>query len=88
MSSSSISTNILIATTYSCGMAGLTLPLTVTLKSSAATRKIEFSTDGGIEYFSPSIDVSSATMLVTHTLIPLTNIKVTGIANDTLILVG
>jgi len=58
-------------------------PLTCTLKSSDASRKIEFSTDGGTEYFQPTYDVTSATMLVVATDVRISHVKFTGVANDT-----
>lgn len=52
--------------------------ITATLKSSDSGRKIELSTDGGIEYFLPEYDVSTATMLVVTITSPLTHIRFTG----------
>ena len=58
-------------------------PLTVTLKSSAAGRKIELSTDFGTEYFTPTPDTSSTTTMQIVTIdAPVTNVRVTGQAND------
>jgi hypothetical protein len=59
------------------------LPGSITLKSSAAGRLIELSTDGGVEYFTPSINVISATMQIVVVNAPITHFRVTGIANDT-----
>lgn len=56
-------------------------PCTATLKSSAGGRKIELSTDG-IEFYTPSYDVNSATMLVVAVFSPVSHIKFTGAAND------
>jgi len=81
-------TYTLIATALIHEMGTQSVPFTVTLKSSDVTRKIEFSTDGGTEYFSPTIDVTSATMLVTYAATPITHVKATGIINDSLIIVG
>jgi hypothetical protein len=78
----------LIATTLIIAVGTKNPPFTVTLKSADATRKIEFSTDGGTEYFIPAIDITSATMLITYASAPITHIKVTGLINDTLIIVG
>lgn len=63
---------ILGATSYTC-----------TLKSGAGGRKIELSTDGGAEYFMPTYDVSSGTMLVVGLLAPVTHVKFTGAQTDT-----
>jgi hypothetical protein len=64
------------------------VPFTLTFKSAEAGRKIEVSTDGGIEYFIPVYDATSPTMLVTSILSPVSHIKVTGAISDKLILVG
>ena len=63
------------------------IPLTITLKSADGTRKIEISTDDGVEYFTPTYDTTSPTMLVVGIATPITHIKVTGAIADTLILV-
>jgi hypothetical protein len=63
------------------------LPLTITLTSVGAGRKIELSTDGGNEYFTPTIDTTSATMLIVTVNAPISNIKVTGAVSDKLTLV-
>jgi hypothetical protein len=59
------------------------LPGSITLKSAVAGRLIELSTDGGTEYFSPLIDIQSATMQVVVINAPITHFRVTGVANDT-----
>jgi len=59
-----------------------TAPITATLKSSYASRLVEFSTDGGVEYFTPSYDYTSATMIVVSSVVPITHIRFTGQAND------
>jgi hypothetical protein len=63
------------------------IPLTITLKSSNGSRKIEISTDGGVEYFIPVYDATSATMLVVSIATPITHIKVTGAIADIMIMV-
>ena len=63
-------------------MAGAPCPSTVTLKSSAAGRKIELSTDGGTEYFTPAYDTTSATMLVVTLNANVSHVRFTGQAND------
>jgi len=75
------------ATTLTYPVHAEDIPLTVTLKSSEAGRKIELSTDGGIEYFIPTYDVTSVTMLVVSVDSPITHIKVTGAISDTMIMV-
>lgn len=63
-------------------MAELIIPCTVTLKSKAAGRKVELSTDGGTEYFSPQADAQSSTMLVVTVRAPVTHVRVTGESGD------
>lgn len=79
---------ILTGTTLTEDVTGMAIPFTVTLKSAAGSRQIEFSTDSGIEYFVPVLDVTSATMLVATVLAPISHVKATGAINDTLIMVG
>jgi hypothetical protein len=64
-------------------MIGAPLPCTVTLKSAAAGRKIEHSTDGGAELVTTDIDVTSATMLVSVFTTTVANVVLTGAAGDT-----
>lgn len=70
-------------TTKVVAMAGCPLPSTFTLKSVDATRKIEFSTDGGFEYFQPAYDVTSATMLITSTNAGISHVRFTALSTDT-----
>lgn len=58
------------------------IPSTVTLKSSAGGRLIELSTDGGVEYFTPSYDKSTTTMAVLTVLAPVSHVRLTGAAGD------
>lgn len=58
-------------------------PTTITLESSAAGRKIELSTNNGVEYFTPQYDQTSTTMLVVTLQVPVTHVRITGQANDT-----
>jgi hypothetical protein len=59
------------------------LPGSITLKSAAAGRLIELSTDGGTEYFAPAVDVQSGTMQIVVVNAPITHFRVTGAAADT-----
>lgn len=56
--------------------------ITVTLKSSNSPRRIEFSTDGGIEYFTPAYDNNTPTMLIVVSTLKLSHIRFTGAVND------
>jgi len=64
-------------------MDGAPLPATITLKSADAGRKIELSTDDGVEYFQPVYDVNSATMLVVSISAPISHVKFTAAITDT-----
>lgn len=64
-------------------MDGAPLPCTVTLKSAAVGRLIECSTDGGVEYFTPTPTVTSATMQVLSISAPVSHVRITGAAADT-----
>ena len=77
------SNGVLSGTTSTVSLAGATMPGTVTLNSSDATRKIEFSSNGGVEYFTPTYDANSTTRLVVSFAAPLTHVKFTGVTNDT-----
>lgn len=68
------------------GLGGSNLPLTVTLTSSDATRKIELSTDNRLSWFIPQYDIIGTTSLVLYLSGPVTDIRATGIANDVLTL--
>jgi hypothetical protein len=59
------------------------LPMTATLKSSNVARLVEFSTDGGIEYFTPTYDKTSSTMITVVSNSRLTHLRFTGAAGDT-----
>ena len=63
------------------------LPASVTLHSADATRAIELSTNGGLDYFTPQIDVTSASMLMVLVEVPITNVRATGVAGNVLTLV-
>lgn len=78
----------LTGATLTTDVSAFYLPFSITLNSSAVGRKIELSTNGGVEYFSPVLNVTSPTMLVTDVAAPITHIKVTGAINDTLLVVG
>lgn len=56
---------------------------TVHLTSSAVGRLIEFSVDGGTEYFTFTYDYTSATSLVVFVKVPITHIRITGTTSDT-----
>ena len=65
---------------------GVKYPASVTLKSSDASRKIEVSTNDGLEYFTPPVDITTATMHVVSLNAPVTNIRATGVVNNVLTL--
>lgn len=64
-------------------MAEAPMPGSITLTSTAVGRLIEFSTDGGVIYFSPTLNVSLVNQISTVAAGPITHIRLTGQANDT-----
>jgi hypothetical protein len=59
-------------------------PLTAQLTSTNSLRAIEFCADGlGVNYFTPTYDVSVAAQLVVAALSPITHVRFTGVAGDT-----
>ena len=59
------------------------LPITITLDTVDASKKIELSTDGGTLYFEPAYNTSHANQLVVVITSPVTNVKLTGNIADT-----
>lgn len=74
----------LTGTTHTFDVNSTSLPMTVTLRSEAAARAIQISTDNGTEYFTPVLDYSSSTELVVIINAPITHVKVTGAIDDNL----
>ena len=58
-------------------------PLTITLNTVDATKKIELSTDGGTLFFQPTYNTSNASQLVVTIGAPVTHVKFTGAITDT-----
>ena len=73
----------LVGTVAVVSMINAYLPSTLTLKSAAGGRKIELSTDGGVEYYTPTVDATSATMQIVFVKTSVTHAKFTGAALDT-----
>ncbi len=73
---------LLSATPVVVGIGNAECPLSITLKSADAGRKIELSTDGGTEYFNPAVSVTSATMLILYVNNPITHVRFTGVATN------
>lgn len=74
-------------TTITTRIGKLHFPLTVTLKSADVTRKVDISTDNGVTYITLSADVTNANYLVYYITHPITHIKATGVAGNTLTIV-
>lgn len=70
------------STPFPVNIATSTLPATVSLVSAAAGRLIELSTDGGITYFTPIYDSTSATGISVGIFAPVSHVRFTGIAGD------
>lgn len=83
MSGTFASGTLTSATPVAVNMGSAPLPATVTLKSAAAGRLIELSTDGGTEYFIPALDYTSTTQQVLVVTATVTHVRVTGTTNDT-----
>lgn len=64
------------------GLSGAPMPFTITLKSSLAGRLIELTTDGGVEYFTPTVTQSSATMQIVSVSAPVSGARLTGTSGD------
>ena len=63
---------------------GVKYPASVTLESSGATRKIELSTNDGLEYFAPQMDIITTTMHMLVINAAVTQIRATGVVGDVL----
>lgn len=63
------------------------LPASVTLHSADASRAIELSTNDGLDYFTPQIDITTASMIMVLVEVPITNARATGVAGNVLTLV-
>jgi len=64
------------------------IPFTITFNSEDVGRKIELTSNNGEEYFEPTADITSATMLVLVVNSPITGIKFTGAIGDTIVVVA
>lgn len=79
-----LSIHTLTSTELIIGSGNITIPTTLTFKSSNGAKALTLSTDGGLEYFTPEIDTTTATMLVVAINSPITNVKVVGDIGDKL----
>lgn len=57
-------------------------PNTITLKSVAAGKLIEISTDDGVEFFTPVAETTTGTMIVVTISAPITSVRFTGNIGD------
>jgi hypothetical protein len=57
-------------------------PMTITLTSASASRLIELSSDGGINYWTPPRDSETAAMVNVSVRSPISHVRFTGVAND------
>ena len=80
------STHTLTSSGLTIGSGNMRLPTTVTFKSANAAKTMQISTDGGVEYFTPSFETETATMIVLVLNATVTNIQVTGDIGDALII--
>lgn len=70
------------ATPFVVNIATSTWPATMSLVSAAAGRLIELSADGGVTYFTPTIDATSANGISISVFAPVSHVRFTGVAND------
>jgi hypothetical protein len=61
---------------------GVKYPASLTLSSADVTRKVELSTNDGLEYFDAQVDITTATMLEVDIKSPVTNARLTGVVGD------
>lgn len=71
------------STPFVLSMAGAPLPCTLTLKSTSGGRLIEVSTDGGVDYITPTLDITSTPFIVLVINAPVTHVRFTGSTADT-----
>ncbi len=57
-------------------------PMTATLDSAAAGRLIELSSDGGTNYFTPTLDAVTTPMVNVSILSPISHVRFTGESGD------
>lgn len=57
-------------------------PMTATLDSAAGGRLIELSSDGGVNYWTPTVDATTASMINVSILSPVSHVRFTGAAAD------
>lgn len=70
------------ATPFAVNIATQDWPSTVSLVSAAPGRLIELSTDGGINYFTPTIDGTSAGGISVGIMAPVSHVRFTGVNGD------
>lgn len=63
-------------------MGGAPLPATVQLSSASTTRKIEVTTDNQLTWEQPPPDISTTTKLMVRINVPVTHVRITGVAAD------
>ena len=61
---------------------GKRVPMTATLSSALITRRIEFSSDGGANYWTPIYDANTATMCNVGIMSPISHVRFTGSDGD------
>lgn len=83
MSSNKANGTLTSTTPVVVNMENIKFPCTVTLKSAAGGRLIQLSVDGGVEYFIPTLDQTTATMMALAVNAPVSHAKFTGQAGDT-----
>lgn len=70
------------STPVAVNVANYTFPATMTLTSSAGGRLIELSSDGGLNYFTPTYDATTTPMINVSVNSPISHARFTGQAGD------
>lgn len=70
------------ATPFVVAVGGMDTPMRATLTSAAGGRLIELSSDGGANYWTPAVDVTSVGMVNVVILAPVSHVRFTGAAAD------
>lgn len=83
MSSNNSKGTLTSATPTVINLEQIKFPCTITLRSAAAGRLMRISSDNGLEYFIPTVTVSTPTMQNLVVTAPVSHVEFTGQAGDT-----
>lgn len=83
MTSGFMSGTITSTTPYVVAMSGAQIPCAITLNTAYASKKIEFSTNGGVEYYTATPTITTSTSIMYVATYPITHVRFTGQNGDT-----